>query len=377
MKKFGIFLIFLALIASLIYFLYPNATDIITKPSAREAYEREFQNTDQLFNKWKLLSEISKKDSLQVEIPFAESGLFSSEILKIFTFEVSLKRGEIFHAEVKTEIDSIQVFMELFEQKNDSVSTFISIQSNRPNKLNISEEIKETGIYKIHIQPEIFADSPFQLKIYTQPQYAFPVVGKDNRAIQSFWGADREGGKRSHKGNDIFAARGTPVVAITDGIVSSTGNRGLGGKQVWLRDGIFGQSLYYAHLDSIIARQGQRVKIGDTLGLVGNTGNARTTPPHLHFGIYTSGGAIDPYPFIKISEIPKDEKPLSSSYGVIKPQTSKLLQNPKRKSAVLQNLKRTDTISIFGKSGSYYHITSGDTLRGFILERDVKELFLN
>lgn len=372
MKRFGNFLLFVALIALLIYFLYPNATDIITKPSAREAYERNFKHTDTLFNRWKILSEISKKDSLKIKLPFAESGSFSSEILKTFTFDFPLKRGEILKAEVITEIDSINVFIVLFKQKNDSVNTFTSIKSNNPNQINISEEITENGIYKIQIQPEIYADSPFQLKIYTQPQYSFPVAGKDYRAIKSFWGADREGGKRSHKGNDVFAARGTPVIAITNGLVTSTGNRGLGGKQVWLRDGIFGQSLYYAHLDSIIARKGQRVKVGDTLGLVGNTGNARTTPPHLHFGIYTRGGAIDPNPFIKNTDIPKDENLLLANYGIVTSKTANILQNPNRKSAILGYLKRNDTISIFGNSGSYIHISTGDTLRGFIRERDLK-----
>ena len=57
-------------------------------------------------------------------------------------------------------------------------------------------------------------------------------------------------------------------------------------------------SVYYAHLDEQLVSQGQRVKKGDTLGLVGNTGNAKHTPPHLHFGIYTYNGAIDPLPFI-------------------------------------------------------------------------------
>jgi hypothetical protein len=57
-------------------------------------------------------------------------------------------------------------------------------------------------------------------------------------------------------------------------------------------------SLYYAHLDEQLVSQGDRVAEGDTIGLVGNTGNARTTPPHLHFGIYAAGGAINPLPFV-------------------------------------------------------------------------------
>ena len=68
-----------------------------------------------------------------------------------------------------------------------------------------------------------------------------------------------------------------------------------------------GLSLYYAHLDSQLARSGQSVRAGDTIGLMGNTGNARTTPPHLHFGIYSSGGAINPLPFVRPA--PKLDKP--------------------------------------------------------------------
>lgn len=58
-----------------------------------------------------------------------------------------------------------------------------------------------------------------------------------------------------------------------------------GGKVVWMRDEARGMSLYYAHLDSQHVAAGAYVRPGDTLGFVGKTGNARTTPPHLHFGI--------------------------------------------------------------------------------------------
>ena len=73
----------------------------------------------------------------------------------------------------------------------------------------------------------------------------------------------------------------------------------LGLSYVWLYDARRGQALYYAHLDSQIVQAGVQVDVGDTLGLVGNTGNARSTSPHLHFGIYRHGeGALDPLPFI-------------------------------------------------------------------------------
>src|SRR5690606_37952339 len=83
------------------------------------------------------------------------------------------------------------------------------------------------------------------------------------------------------------------------GRITSVKEGGLGGKTVWMRPEGRNISLYYAHLDSQSVSIGQRVAEGDTVGFVGNTGNARTTPPHLHFGIYSMGGAVDPLPYVK------------------------------------------------------------------------------
>jgi hypothetical protein len=90
----------------------------------------------------------------------------------------------------------------------------------------------------------------------------------------------------------------TPALAAADGVVRGVGVTSLGGKVVWLRDED-GHALYYAHLDRQYVTEGQQVRTGDTLGFIGNTGNARTTPPHLHFGIYARGeGPVDPWYFV-------------------------------------------------------------------------------
>lgn len=130
----------------------------------------------------------------------------------------------------------------------------------------------------------------------------FPVAGKSS-IIGSFWGAVRDGGKRKHEGIDIFAKKGTPVVAIAEGVVLDVGNTPRGGKTVWLRSLNDDFAYYYAHLDKQLVQPGQYVKKGDRLGTVGNTGNAKLTPPHLHFGIYTYSGAVNPLPIVK--KLPK------------------------------------------------------------------------
>jgi murein DD-endopeptidase MepM/ murein hydrolase activator NlpD len=129
-----------------------------------------------------------------------------------------------------------------------------------------------------------------------------PVGAVDPRRLANSWGAARSGGRR-HEGIDIFAPKGTPVVSTTRGIVTRIDTTRLGGRIV----GVLGPGLewhYYAHLDRFGAfRSGHIVHAGDVLGYVGNTGNAHTTPPHLHYGIYRSG-ATNPYPRLRAGDGP-------------------------------------------------------------------------
>ena len=126
-----------------------------------------------------------------------------------------------------------------------------------------------------------------------------PVQGVRPRQIADTFGAPR-GRDRTHAGIDIFAKRGTPVRSATPGVVADVSERGLGGRQVWVI-GPARERYYYAHLESWadgLAR-GQVVRPGDLLGHVGDSGNAKGTPPHLHWGIYGSQGARDPLPLLR------------------------------------------------------------------------------
>ncbi len=127
---------------------------------------------------------------------------------------------------------------------------------------------------------------------------AVPVDGVRADSLRDSWGFARSGGRR-HEGIDIFAPRGTRVLAPVGGIVWRVGADPLGGRVVWLL-GPGGQMHYFAHLDHPAnPRGGDAVAAGDTLGYVGTTGNARGGPPHLHYGIYAgAAGAIDPYPLL-------------------------------------------------------------------------------
>lgn len=111
------------------------------------------------------------------------------------------------------------------------------------------------------------------------------------------WGAARSGG-RSHEGIDIFAARHTPIYSATPGIVRKVGTNQLGGNVVMIL-GPGGFSHYYAHLQDFADIQpGDWVETGDIIGYVGDSGNAKGTPPHVHYGIYTPSGAVNPFPLL-------------------------------------------------------------------------------
>ncbi|MEZ5239520.1 MAG: peptidoglycan DD-metalloendopeptidase family protein [Microthrixaceae bacterium] len=123
--------------------------------------------------------------------------------------------------------------------------------------------------------------------------FVFPVRG-EVEFIDS-WGYPRMMGTASahwHQGTDIFAPMGTPLVATESGVLDRVGTAGLGGLRLWL-EGDSGNHYYYAHLSGFAEgmRDGVRVNAGDVVGYVGDTGNARGTPPHLHFEVHPGGAA--------------------------------------------------------------------------------------
>ncbi len=129
------------------------------------------------------------------------------------------------------------------------------------------------------------------------PQHMIiPVQGATTSSWSedSFW-AYPWGSSITHKGIDIFAERGTPVVASTNGLVIYTHEGGKGGKSIMVL-GPKWRFHYYAHLDEIKAFPLQPCKRGNTLGTVGDTGNAKGKPPHLHYAVTT------PFPYVGLRD---------------------------------------------------------------------------
>ncbi|MFC6203977.1 M23 family metallopeptidase [Psychrobacter urativorans] len=115
--------------------------------------------------------------------------------------------------------------------------------------------------------------------------------------LSDTWGGARSEGRR-HEGIDIFAPRNTPIKATTQGVVSKVGDDRLGGKVVVIV-GPGGAGHYYAHLEDYAdISPNQWIEVGDTVGYVGDSGNAKGTPPHVHYGVYINGSAVNPYPLL-------------------------------------------------------------------------------
>lgn len=135
-------------------------------------------------------------------------------------------------------------------------------------------------------------------------EFVMPVDGVRVAQVADTYGAAR--GNRGHEGQDIFAPRGTPVRAATDGFVYRIDDLSLGGLSVTVVGG-GGLRYFYTHFDSVPAEltEGQRVEVGDLIGHVGTSGNAAGTPPHLHFGVYAgtdddlcAWNALNPLPLL-------------------------------------------------------------------------------
>jgi murein DD-endopeptidase MepM/ murein hydrolase activator NlpD len=153
--------------------------------------------------------------------------------------------------------------------------------------------------------PEVVRAAPEVTARFSRGGYVFPVYGP--AAYGNTFGAFRaDVAGKWHHGEDLVAPFGTPLLAVADGTLFSVGWNDVGGWRLWLRDA-GGNEFYYAHLSaySPLAIAGKRVRAGDVLGFVGDSGDAEGGPPHLHFEIhpveylsYGYDGAVAPYPFL-------------------------------------------------------------------------------
>ena len=322
-----------------------------------------------MFQSWISAGENAMSDSVIVALPFSESGYFTASEPAARAYRFEAKKGQVLTIEgtVSAKNDA-HVFLELFYFDDHQ---WLPAAYN-DSTLNLTYEVEHDMHGLIRIQPELLAAAYYTVSISLTPVLINPVAGATNKSIGSFYGDSRDGGKRRHEGVDIFAEKGTPVIAPTDGYVSRVGTGNLGGKVVWLQDKKRGHSYYFAHLDEQLVTSGMFLKKGDTLGTVGNTGNARNTPSHLHFGIYQRQ-SLDPVHYLRnfdntFRELPWDTAFQQPDFKVIK--ATALYTGPRQKLKTT-SLEKETYLNVIAQSRDMYRVRLPNDKQGFVPKNKV------
>ncbi|UCD25293.1 MAG: M23 family metallopeptidase [Gemmatimonadota bacterium] len=318
---------------------------------------------------WIAAADQAVANPVPISSPYHEVSYLDSREAHAVGYSVELRRGQMISARFESDNDtSYQVFLDMFVIPSNSDGSPRLLASADSLEHELEYTARRDGEYIVRVQPELLRGGSYEITVIVGASLAFPVHGHDTTAIRSWFGDPRSGGAREHHGVDIFAPRGTPVIAAAKGRVRSTRPNNLGGLVVWLRDEL-GRSLYYAHLDSQTVRRGDLVDVGDTIGFVGNSGNARTTPPHLHFGMYW-GGPSDPYPAIK--QLPSTPAQFSGDQGLVgglarvARGVARVREEPRSRSRVLAELPVHTPLRILGGTGGWYRVNLPDGTLGFV-----------
>ncbi len=360
-----LFIVLILLGAIVVLYNKCSVRNIFNLKTQREAYFDKLKKiSDTLAMQWDSSAKLSLSAPYQVLFPYAEKGTFKG--FQATGLRFSTIAGRQINISI-TNHAAQKIFADLVQADSSGFNTVVEADTT---KNIIQHAAYFGGDFILRLQPVANYTGHYEVMIESEPLLQWPVQEGVNANIGSYWGANRDGGARRHEGIDIFAPRGTYLVAVADGIVHRVGQNNLGGNVIFMRPNDMPLSVYYAHLDTQLVEQGARVKAGDTIATIGNTGNAISTPPHLHLGIYARPyGAIDPIGFVQkaaSAQLPSAGLP-QQKFKTGK--AIRLLQQPESR-APYRNIARTDTVHVLGVSGNYYRVQTSSGNNGFILQKD-------
>jgi murein DD-endopeptidase MepM/ murein hydrolase activator NlpD len=337
-----------------------------------EALERAGLAESLMVREWHTAGNRALSGAVEVAAPLVEEIWVAPDQPTALGYRLDLRRGQRVRVDAVAEHAVQRVFIELFRDRpDDEDDDPLLVEWASDLETGITYDARATGTYLLRIQPELLGGGTLEVAIHVGASIAFPVQGRSTGNIMSFFGDVRDGGARDHHGVDIFAPRGTPVLAATAGIAYRVDVTAVGGNVVWVRDGSGDLRSYYAHLDKQLVQEGEEVHVGDTIGLVGNTGNAITTPPHLHFGIYVRrGGPVDPWPYLFEPEedpallaVSRDafNKPLR-----IATQSIPLRAGPFASASEIAELPLDHSVRVIGGTGRWFRVRTAAGAEGYI-----------
>jgi murein DD-endopeptidase MepM/ murein hydrolase activator NlpD len=356
---------------------------LLDRRTSREKYEAGLAaaglGSTALVGDWMAAASRALQAAPRVTLPIEEQGYFAPGEPAALSWRVPVKRGQRLSLVVTFAGDSTtRLFLEVWRDSPDTVERFERVVEADSGARTLQWSPRRDGELIVRVQPELLRGGRFTARLGVDPVLAFPVQNSGEADIQSRFGAPRDGGRRNHHGVDIFAPRGTPALAGTAGIVRRVETTNLGGKVVWVRDRD-GHALYYAHLDRQYVTEGQEVEPGDTLGFIGNTGNARSTPPHLHFGVYSRGeGPLDPWYFIyrprgTVPRLVADTSSLGAWLRTPRTETA-LHSRPDARDSVTMILEPHTPLRVLAATGDWYRVRLPDGHIGYVGARKLESL---
>ncbi len=343
-------------------------------PGPRDHYESQLRTSRKSasawYQAWAAEGRRALRSGLAIEPSFREIVRFDESDVLAVGYRLDLRRGQRLNVRIEERTFDGRLFAELFEEIGSCCNPIYRLVQSTDERA-FSFEARTDGVHVLRIQPELMKGGDLAITLTTVAGLTFPVAGENKSAIRSVFGDPRDGGRRDHEGIDIFAPRGTSVLAVADGIITNVSETNIGGRVVWQRDVVRGVEYYYAHLESQSVRPGQHVRAGEMIGRVGNTGNARTTPPHLHFGVYRPGrAAIDPVPFIydapagPVLPVLVDLGRLGSWTETAQPAT--LHASPSSTAAVVADVPARTRVRVLSGVGEWHRVQLEDGRRGFL-----------
>lgn len=353
--------------------------------SPRDEYQAQLRevglHASALGRDWVTAAARALDGPVAVTVPYREARYLDPTRAAAVAYRMGLEQGQRLAARVDlvgASRTDARLFLDLFFVA-DSAARPQLVASADPSLWRLEFVALRRGDYLLLVQPELLRGGRVTVTVSAHASLRFPVAGRTMASIRSRFGASRDAGERAHDGVDIHAPRGTPVIAAVAGRVTRSTRDRLGGNVVWLHEEGSTRQLYYAHLDSHAAFRGSRVKPGDTLGFVGNTGNAQGEPPHLHFGVYPRGrDPVDPH--FHLHEPRERPAPfggdtaLVGRWGRVAPSLSRVRARPDTGAAVIAQVERQTPVQVLAGTGRWYltHLPNG--AEGYLRVSDLQPL---
>jgi peptidoglycan LD-endopeptidase LytH len=345
----------------------------------RDAYALDLERTRvATAGAWEDAGRRALRARLAIAPSFRERLSFPSTEPYAVAYRFTLRRGQSLAVQIEPLNGAAPLFTDLFEVIDDDIFRHVYAPSGASFEFRASANAQ----YVLRLQPAAGSGGVYDVRVNGQKMVPFPVAGVGMSSIQSWFGDVRDGGIRSHEGVDIFAPRGTLVYAVVDGRVASAEVTPVGGNVVWLdaADGTY--TYYYAHLDRLHVRRGQRVSAGERIGTVGNTGNARAARPHLHFSIYLPGRVpVDPAPLLEtppesdgggdgadLTELLVNTESLGH-WARVTAGNVRLRRSPGTDGSVLAELRADTPLFLLGGVGEWHRVVLRDGTSGFVVAR--------